>query len=312
MWGETVGTIKDVLYVRFSVTDLKVQQRFLEDFGFKCMINRDLLIARGTDASPYIYIAEQSSEPAFVSVGFAAESEAVLRHIAATDGVPVEANEMPGGGLIARLTDPDGFSVEVVANLADSPLLTAANRSGLNDGGEKLRLGERVTFIEADSLIKRLGHVVLMVTDFNETLEWYQKRFGLLISDEIILNNEGKQETLGAFTRCNRGDEYVDHHTLFFIKADHAAFNHAAFEVTNWDALMSSHYALMKAGHQHSFGVGKHILGSQTFDYWKDPDGFMLEHFTDGDLLNESFGSHKQGLEDLLGTHWGPEGMPGQ
>ena len=312
MLGENVGTIKDVLYVRFSVTDLQVQQQFLEDFGFKSEINDDLLIARGTDASPYIYIAEQSSEPAFVSVGFAAESEAVLRHIAANDGVPVETNDLPGGGLMARLTDPNGFSVEVAANLADSPLLTAASRSGLNDGLEKRRLGERVTFAEPDSLIKRLGHVVLMVTDFDETLEWYQKRFGLLISDEIVMDNEGKQETLGAFTRCNRGEEYVDHHTLFFINADRAGFNHAAFEVTNWDALMSSHYTLMKAGHHHSFGVGKHLLGSQTFDYWKDPDGFMLEHFTDGDLLNESFGSHKRGLEDLLGTHWGPDGVPGQ
>ena len=59
MLGETVGTINDVLYVRFSVTDLQVQQQFLEDFGFKSEISNGLLIARGTDASPYIYIAEQ-------------------------------------------------------------------------------------------------------------------------------------------------------------------------------------------------------------------------------------------------------------
>ena len=117
---------------------------------------------------------------------------------------------------------------------------------------------------------------------------------------------------MGAFTRCNRGEEFVDHHTLFFIDAGHADFNHAAFEVANWDVLMQGHYELKKAGHQHSFGVGKHILGSQTFDYWKDPNGFMLEHFTDGDLFNESFGSHKRSPADLLGTHWGPEGMPGQ
>mgnify|MGYP007027172291 FL=1 len=38
MLGETVGTIKDVLYVRFTVTDLRVQQQFLEDFGFKSEI----------------------------------------------------------------------------------------------------------------------------------------------------------------------------------------------------------------------------------------------------------------------------------
>jgi catechol 2,3-dioxygenase-like lactoylglutathione lyase family enzyme len=154
--------------------------------------------------------------------------------------------------------------------------------------------------------------VVLMVNNFQETFEWYQCRLGLLISDEIVMEKEGEEHTLGAFTRCNRGEEFVDHHTLFFIDAGHADFNHAAFEVANWDVLMRGHYELKKAGHQHSFGVGKHLLGSQTFDYWKDPNGFMLEHFTDGDLFNESFGSHKRSPADLLGTHWGPEGMPGQ
>ena len=307
-----MGAIKDVLYVRFYVTDLRVQQQFLEDFGFKSEIDNGLVIARGTDGSPYIYVAEQSSEPTFVSVGFTAESETELRNLAALDDVPVESNNMPGGGLIARLTDPNGFSVEVVANVTDSPLLTVACRSGFNDGAEKQRLGERVAFAAPECLIKRLGHVVLMVNDFSETFEWYQRRFGLLISDEIVMNEEGKEQTLGAFTRCNRGEKYVDHHTLFFINAGDADFNHAAFEVANWDVLMQNHYKLKKAGHRHSFGVGKHILGSQIFDYWKDPDGFMLEHFTDGDLLNESFGSHKRGLEDLLGTHWGPDGMPGQ
>ena len=32
-------------------------------------------------------------------------------------------------------------------------------------------------------------------------------------------------------------------------------------------------------------GVGRHVLGAQVFDYWRDPWGHVLEHFTDGDLL---------------------------
>ncbi len=304
--------IKDVLYVRFCVTDLQAQQKFLDDFGFQTRIDAGLLMARGTDGSPYIYLAEEASEPAFVSVGFAAESEAALRDIAAIDGASIEPNPLSGGGLIARLTDPNGFSVEVVADIADSSSLTVAGRSGFNDGAEKQRLGERVAFAAPECLVKRLGHVVLMVKDFGETFAWYQRRLGLLISDEIVMDKDGQEQSLGAFTRCNRGEEYVDHHTVFFINAGHADFNHAAFEVANWDVLMQSHYSMKKAGHQHSFGVGKHILGSQTFDYWKDPNGFMLEHFTDGDLFNESFGSHKRSPADLMGTHWGPDGMPGQ
>ena len=40
------------------------------------------------------------------------------------------------------------------------------------------------------------------------------------------------------------------------------------------------------SGYQRSWGIGRHIQGSQIFDYWRDPDGFLVEHFTDGDLFD--------------------------
>ena len=52
------------------------------------------------------------------------------------------------------------------------------------------------------------------------------------------------------------------------------------------------------------------LIAHGTDPYWKDPHGFTLEHFTDGDLFNVSFGSHKQPIETLMGVHWGPEGTP--
>ena len=67
---------------------------------------------------------------------------------------------------------------------------------------------------ETVSLSKYQGNVVLMVNDFATTLEWYQRRFGLLVSDEIVMHQDGQEQTLGAFTRCNRGADFVDHHTL--------------------------------------------------------------------------------------------------
>ena len=30
----------------------------------------------------------------------------------------------------------------------------------------------------------------------------------------------------------------------------------------------------------------QHVLGSQVFDYWFDPSGFMVEHYADGDVVN--------------------------
>ena len=33
------------------------------------------------------------------------------------------------------------------------------------------------------------------------------------------------------------------------------------------------------------------MLGSQIFDYWRDPWGHTVEHWTDGDLLDAGWGS---------------------
>lgn len=195
--------VRDVLYVRFKVSDLQAQKAFLDDFGLHTEILDNLLLARGTDSSPYVYLAEESTEPGLESVGFVAESEAALREIAAIDGVAVESNPLVGGGLIARLEDPNGFSIEIVAEQSAADLFPVVARAGFNSGTEKQRLGERVSFARADCLVKRLGHVVLMVKDFRDTFEWYQRRLGLIISYEIVMHEDGQEQTLGAFTRCN-------------------------------------------------------------------------------------------------------------
>jgi catechol 2,3-dioxygenase-like lactoylglutathione lyase family enzyme len=149
---------------------------------------------------------------------------------------------------------------------------------------------------------------VLGVSDFPAAKAWYQQRLGLIVSDEIYAGDESN--ALGAFMRCNRGSEFVDHHTLFLLGGQAPGFNHAAFEIADWDSLMEGHYELQHAGYKHSWGIGKHLLGSQVFDYWRDPHDFLLEHFTDGDLMNESFGSHTAPIGKLLGAFWGPEGGP--
>ena len=85
-----------------------------------------------------------------------------------------------------------------------------------------------------------------------------------------------------------------------------AGFNHAAFEVADLDDLMAGHERLKASGHTAEWGIGRHILGSQIFDYWRDPWGHTLEHWTDGDLFNAQDGSNTASLQDLLGVQWGP------
>ena len=67
---------------------------------------------------------------------------------------------------------------------------------------------------------------------------------------------------------------------------------------------------LKDAGRQAEWGVGRHVLGSQVFDYWRDPWGHTLEHWTDGDLFTAADGSNIASLQDLLGVQWGPQMPP--
>ena len=305
--------IRDLLYVRFEIEDLDKQAQFLTDFGFQVTQEKDLLFARGYDSAPYIYVAEQAGGSAkFIGMGFEALTQAELERIAAIDNVGIEEIDLPSGGLRARMMDPDGNAVDIVYGLSQASELPAPSRSPFNqqnhENKDALRLGQRVSFSATSASIKRLGHCVLNVTDFRTSEAWYKKRIGFITSDEIYIGSEDR--TLGAFMRLDRGETYVDHHTLFLVGASHSEFNHAAFEVCHWDYIMQSHDFLAQRGYEQSWGVGKHVLGSQVFDYWRDPAGFTLEHFTDGDLFNRSFGSHKQPIENLLAVHWGPEGSP--
>jgi hypothetical protein len=110
--------------------------------------------------------------------------------------------------------------------------------------------------------------------------------------------------------RCDRGDVAVDHHTFLCVGVGGLGFDHAAFEVEDIDAVMLGHEHLSAAGYDHHAGIGRHVLGSQVFDYWRDPWGHVLEHFTDGDLLDAGVKPSRVEPSVALGTQWGRFGPP--
>ncbi len=135
----SIAKAYDVAHVRFRAPDLDAMQAFLTEFG---MLDggqdEGRLFMRGYGTSPFVHATEKAAEPGFVSFGIWVNSEEDLTKIAAHDDVPVEDFDAPGGGKVARLTDPDGFVVEVLAGQAKldpvSPL-DALYRLGL----EKVR-----------------------------------------------------------------------------------------------------------------------------------------------------------------------------
>ena len=58
------------------------------------------------------------------------------------------------------------------------------------------------------------------------------------------------------------------------------------------------------------WGIGRHVLGSQLFDYWYDPDGMEFEHYTDGDLFTAGHETHYVPLELAGIWAWGDDVPP--
>ena len=300
--------VEDVTYVRFRAPDLAAMRSFLQDFGLTAVEGNDQrLVMRGAGVDPVVHVTELG-EPGFAGVAFRAAGTADLERLAAAEGVAVADLDLPGGGKVVRLIDPDGHVVEVVsAQAAATPVATPEPQAwNLSAQRQRLRAAKRVT--PGPAHVIRLGHVVLNVSDFRASERWYKDRFGFITSDEVQVSPEFP---LGAFLRCDRGETPTDHHTLFLVQSPKGpGFNHAAFEVADLDDLMLGHQRLKETGRHAEWGVGRHILGSQVFDYWRDPWGHTVEHWTDGDLFTAADGSNVATLQDLLGVQWGPAAPP--
>ena len=294
--------IEDIAHVRYSAPDLSTMDAFLRDFGFATFEADGRLYARGSDGRPFLHVTERGPAE-FLAIGFRAETVADLEKLAAHEGVAVEDSAEPGGGKRVRLTDPDGYRVEIIAGQVKAAAGDLPADPPRNTAAAKPRQRSTVRLDPTPSHIRRIGHAVLKVRDFRKSEAWYKERFGFLTSDEV---EAAKDVPLGAFMRCNRGDRPADHHTLFLAQLPgKLGILHAAFEVANLDDLMLGHQHLKAQKREPAWGVGRHIMGSQVFDYWKDPFGNELEHWTDGDLFTAADPPQKMPLSALLAVQWG-------
>ena len=303
--------VKDVAFVRFRAPDLDKMEAYLTDFGMQRSDRTDdKLFMRGMDSSHHIHVTERG-DPAWIGGAFWADSHDDLETLANADGASdVEAIDEPGGGHRVRLTDPDGNQVEVVHGIEELAPLAETDRSGFNWSDDRRRLGTLKRVTKGPCGIKRIAHYVIGTADYATTQTFYQEHFGLLPSDIIHANDDPSRNVM-AFNRVDRGDSYVDHHTFAALECtvigvEQPFFHHVAFEVEDLDTLVAGHEHLMGQGYEHSYGIGRHILGSQIFDYWLDPFGFRLEHWTDSDLLNASMPAGHHPVSTALSVQWGP------
>lgn len=301
-------TAIDIAQVTYAAPDLEVMEGFLTAFGMTKTSGSDdqTLYMRGTGTQRHIHVTRKAAKQAFIgtSVEVAGREDLVALAAMAGSSAISESTE-PGGGEQVVMHTPDGYEIRAVFGREKAEPIVTREPFKMNTITERRRVGEWVRIERAPQTIARLGHFVLHVSDHDATLEWLNERFNFLPSDYFLPQGQPDAPPIGTFIRLDLGEQLVDHHFALILQSERIGVHHSAFEVIDMDAVMASHDYLVEEGYTQDVGVGRHLLGSQIFDYWKDPFGFRIEHYTDGDIVDSSHqpGSFSGSASDT--TQWG-------
>jgi hypothetical protein len=300
-----VAKASALAYLHMGRPDLSKASAFLEDFGLvQAASGADCVYYRGTGTHPFIYKVTRTKQPCFIGFGLTVEDEASLAALARHFGAAIDTNGDPGGGVVLRITDPDGHRIDVLHGQAPVAKLPMRGAIKHNAPGETVRVNAAQRPKLAPPEVSKLGHIVLATPHFARNARWYMESFGFIPSDVLCLPDG---TPAGAFMRLDRGPVPSDHHTLFVALGAAPGIDHAAFEVADLDAVEMGQQVLRARGYRHSWGVGRHLLGSQIFDYWRDPWLMKHEHYADGDLFDADQPTFYHKLDRQGLYQWGPD-----
>ncbi len=299
--------VHDIAWLEFEKPDLSRAEAFAHAFGFATVLRADSeLQLRGTDAAAPCVIIRRGATTRFRGMAFTAQDEADLLRLSNATGT--QALPLPDtiGGLSVDLVDPSGIPVHVVTGTDKLDALPAQTPHTFNFGDDLNRVNATQRPPRAPATVERLGHVVLQSTKYFKALNWYLDNLGMIVSDFQFFPGQRDRGPAFSFIRSDRGSTPADHHTLALGLGPTNRYLHSAYQVCDLDALAAGGEYLKDHGYQRSWGIGRHIQGSQIFDYWRDPDGFIVEHFADGDMFDCTLEPGWAPLTASGLAQWGP------
>ena len=181
--------------------------------------------------------------------------------------------EPSGATLLA--TEP---STGVRVTLAIEPRRVQKGQPQLatNGPGRALRLDARSPAAVASERPRphKLSHVVTTSPDPAATRRFFAEGLGFRVSDEV-------PELGAAFLRCG-----VDHHNLLVLPGPFPFLHHSAWEMDDVDAVGAAGAAMVATDpSRHTWGLGRHAIGSNYFWYLRDPAGNFVEYTSDLDVI---------------------------
>jgi catechol 2,3-dioxygenase-like lactoylglutathione lyase family enzyme len=171
-----------------------------------------------------------------------------------------------------------------------------------NGPGRAERTNDRAPGILREEPIRprKLGHVVIGTPDAEGSQRFFVDGVGFKLSDQV--------RDVAAFLRCS-----TDHHNLLLQPSPVAFLHHTSWEVEDVDEVGRGAMRMLD-GHpeRHTWGLGRHFIGSNFFWYLRDPAGNFSEYYSDMDNITDDQlwtpGTWEPSLRALYA--WGPDVPP--
>jgi len=252
-----------VRHVGLGVPDFRETVEFYRTaWGLQVVDEDSDVVFFGTPAhpEPYVVRIRKDSEKRLDLISFAAENAADVDALAqrlGTADIPLvrepDKLDTPGGGYGFRFFDPDGRLIEVSSDVEERPF-------------RDLEPGE--------SIPQKLSHIVVNSTDVLSTKRFYEDHLGFRLSDWL--------EDRLCFMRVR-----TDHHILGIASGPHTSVNHVSFEMRGLDEFMRGTGRMIRGGQNLLWGPGRHSAGDNTFSYFTDPIGNVVEYTTELELIED-------------------------
>ena len=120
----------------------------------------------------------------------------------------------------------------------------------------------------------KLGHVAFNTDDIQRDVKFFTSVMGFRESDWM--------GDFFCFLRCS-----PDHHTINLVNNGKVKMHHCAFELKDWNHIQKAADYLASRGIHLIWGPGRHGIGHNIFTYHRNPDGQIMELFTELDQIND-------------------------
>lgn len=284
----------------FTVPDLEDARRFYNAFGLEVRQQGQRLDLY-TQGHPHCWASIQTASGAkqlqYISYGIFADDLPIFRSRIRERGLEAAPHPLAKGlerGENLWLRDPDGVSIELVvaAKVSPSAKTQPTPASPLEPGQGAAPGRSRVQKVHP----RYLSHILRFTPDVPRAVAFGDEVLGLRLAD--------RSGDVIAFTYSPHGS---DHHLVAFAKSHAPGLHHSSWDVGSIHEVGLGAEQMRDAGWGKGWGVGRHVLGSNYFNYVRDPWGSYCEYSCDIDFIaaDLDWPSADHAPQDALYV-WGP------